>query len=114
VQKETFLILLCFRPDTRYVIQRMDDCKTISVSLNKRVKPSEIDSLGIIALNQELSPCDIDHLRDWENDFTKVLLNLEPEDLFTLQTLRDFDWQPNSKHDHIKSDVLNKNLPHCK
>lgn len=47
-----------------YIIQRIDNLKTVSISLNKGVKPAAIDSLGNIAIQQNLSACDIDHLQN--------------------------------------------------
>jgi acetolactate decarboxylase len=79
-----------------YILQRIDNLKTVSVSLNNGVKPTEIDSLGNIAIQQNLSPCDMDHLRKLEDDFTKTLIQSDPTKLFTVK------------------EIPNKNLPDCK
>lgn len=97
-----------------YIIQRIDDLKTVSVSLNKGVKPTEIDSLGNIAIQQNLSPCDIDHLRKLEDDFTEALIHSDPTKLFTVKEISNFQWNPKTKNDYLKTDILNKNLPDCK
>ncbi len=96
-----------------FIIQRIDDLKTVSVSLNKGVKPTPIDSLGNIAIQQNLSPCDIDHLRKLEDDFTATLLQSDPTKLFTVKEIFGFKWTPNTRNDYLKTDILNKNLPEC-
>lgn len=100
--------------DGLYIIQRIDNLKTISVSLNNGVKPTAIDSLGNIAIQQKLSPCDIDHLRKLEDDFTQTLIQSDPTTLFTVKEIHNFKWNPKTKNDYIKTDILNKNLPDCK
>ncbi|MBL0024064.1 MAG: hypothetical protein IPO98_03140 [Saprospiraceae bacterium] len=97
-----------------YIIQRMDDLKTVSVSLNNGVKPSAIDSLGNIAIQQNLSPCDIDHLRKLEDDFTQTLIHSDPAKLFRVKEVLNFEWNTKTKHDYLKTDILNKNIPYCK
>lgn len=96
-----------------YIVQRIDDLKTISVALKKGVKPPAIDSLGNIAVLQNLSPCAIDTLRKLEDDFTESLLRLDPNDLFTIHEITNFEWTPKTKHNYLKTDILNKNLPPC-
>ncbi|MFN3757526.1 MAG: formylmethanofuran dehydrogenase subunit E family protein, partial [Flavobacterium sp.] len=97
-----------------YIIQRIDDLKTVSVSLNKGVKPTAIDSLGNIAIQQNLPPCDIDHLRKLEDDFTQTLIQSDPTKLFTVKEIQNFEWSPKAKNDYLKTDILNKDLPDCK
>jgi acetolactate decarboxylase len=97
-----------------YIIQRIDDLKTVSVSLNDGVKPTSIDSLGNIAIQQNLSPCDIDYLRKLEDDFTQTLIQSAPTTLFTVKEIQNFEWNPKTKNDYLKTDILNKNLPDCK
>ena len=97
-----------------YIIQRIDDLKTVSVSLNNGLKPTAIDSLGNIAIQQNLTPCDIDHLRKLEDDFTNTLIQSDPTKLFTVKEIPNFQWNPKTKNDYLKTDILNKNLPDCK
>lgn len=97
-----------------YIIQRIDDLKTVSVSLNNGIKPTAIDSLGNIAIQQSLSPCAIDNLRKLEDDFTHTLNQTDPTKLFTVKEIPNFQWSPKTKNDYLKTDILNKNLPDCK
>jgi formylmethanofuran dehydrogenase subunit E len=97
-----------------YIIQRIDDLKTISVSLGKGIKPTAIDSLGNIAIQQNLSPCDIDQLRKLEDEFIQTLIQSDPTKLFTVKEIQNFVWNPKTKNDYLKTDIINKNLPDCK
>ena len=96
-----------------YILQRIDNLKTVSVTLNKGVKPTAIDSLGNIAIQQKLSPCDIDHLRQLEDDFTQTLIQSDPTKLFTVKEIQNFEWKPKTINDYLKTDIINKNLPNC-
>jgi len=110
-QFNTFYVDTTF--DGLYIVQRMDNNLTVSVSLNEGVKPTAIDSLGNLAIQQKLSSCGIDSLRRLEDNFTKKLYESDPNKIFTVKTLDNFNWNPNTKNDYIKSDVLNKKLPDC-
>lgn len=96
-----------------YVVQRIDNSATVSVNLNKGIKPRAIDSLGLLAMNGKLSSCGLDSLKRMEDEFTQALLKSEPKDLFTVTHLSDFKWSPVLRNDFLKSDVLNKNKAEC-
>lgn len=95
-------------PGGIYVVQRIDNGESFRVRMREGVKPSEIDSLGALAVLRKLSPAELDHLKALEDDFTDFLLASKPEDLFIVEPLDDFTWQPRLKNDFIKTDVLNK------
>jgi len=97
-----------------FVVQRIDNGKTASVSLKKGVKPAEIDRLTKLAEKQALDPCELDNLRKLEDDFSDFLLKSPPQALFEIQEINDFQWSPTLKNDFIKTDVLNKNQTSCK
>ena len=96
-----------------FVVQRIDNGKTITVAMRKEVKPSEIDSLGAIAVKGELPACDLDKLKKLEDDFSNYLLKTEPSKNFITKEMHDFEWNPDLKNDFIKTDILNKNKPNC-
>lgn len=96
-----------------YIIQRIDNLQSVAVSLNKGVKPNAIDSLGEMAIHQKLSPCEVDHLRKLEADFTETLIHSEPCTIFSVKKIHDFEWKPKAKNDYLKTDVINKNLVQC-
>ncbi len=97
-----------------YVVQRMDNGKTVVVKLNQGVKPAEIDSMGAKAVKGELESCDLDKLRALEDDFSEMLLHTNPKDNFTVVEVNDFEWNPVLKSDYTKTDILNKNKKECK
>lgn len=97
-----------------YIIQRIDSGETISVSLNPGVKPSAIDSLGVLANRKLLSPCQLDSLRVMEDAFMQTLLETSPRDNYTVKHVSGFIWKPNTKFDYQKIDVVNKKLPPCR
>jgi formylmethanofuran dehydrogenase subunit E len=110
-QFNTFYVDTAF--DGLYIVQRIDNNKTVSVSLNKGVKPTAIDSLGDLATQQKLKPCDIDQLRILEDNFTKQLYKSDPNKIFTVKSIDNFTWQPNVKNTFIKTDIINKQQPNC-
>jgi len=111
-QFNTFYVDLDF--DGIYIIQRIDDLKTVRVSLNPGIKPAAIDSLGNLAVEQKLAACDLDVLRQLEDEFTRFLLESNPHEIFTIEQLNAFEWNPILRHDFLKTDVLNKRLEACR
>jgi formylmethanofuran dehydrogenase subunit E len=99
--------------DGLFIIQRINSKKTVTVKLNKGIKPIEIDKLGAIAVKGELSSCDLDKLKGLEDDFTQKLLSTNPKVNFTVTELTDFEWKPVLKNNYIKTDILNKNISRC-
>ncbi len=89
-------------------MQRIDNSKTVAVSLNKGVKPIAIDSLGNLAIQQKLSPCGLDSLKALENIFTVQLLESDPNEIFTVIELKNFSWKPLESSGFVKTDIINK------
>lgn len=96
-----------------FVVQRLDDLTAFSVELKRGIKPAEIDSLGVLAVQQVLAPCMIDTLRQLEDAFTDYLLSHSPEKNFSWKELTEFTWSPRLRSDFIKTDVVNKSLQSC-
>ena len=96
-----------------YIVQRIDTKEAWAVRLKDGAKPSEIDRLGTIAVSGNLSPCGLDSLKEMEDQFTKKLLEANPEDYFEMLQVKDFDWNPTLRNDFTKTDILNKNQPKC-
>lgn len=96
--------------DVIYKIQRLDNKKSISINLKKGVKPSEIDSLGRLAVEKKLGLEEIKHLKKVEDEFSVFLLNTQAKKLFDVEIITNFQWNPNPKNDYLKTDVLNKDL----
>lgn len=96
-----------------YILQRIDNGKTILVSRKPKVKPSIIDELGSKAIEQKLSTCDLDTLRNKEDQYTDFLINSNPSDIFEVNEIKDFKWNPKLKNTFIKTDILNKKAAKC-
>lgn len=96
-----------------YILQRIDNGKTILVSRKPKVKPSIIDELGGKAIEQKLSACDLDTLRNKEDQYTDFLINSNPNNIFEVHEIKDFKWKPKLKNTFIKTDILNKKAANC-
>lgn len=96
-----------------YIVQRIDNGLTYAVKLKSGIKPAIIDEMGSKAVKQELSPCDLDHLKKMEDDFSALLLSASPTDLFIVEKLNDFKWESILKNKFVKTDIINKALPLC-
>ncbi len=96
-----------------YIVQRIDNGKVFGVKLKPTIKPAIIDSLGAIANTGKLLPCDIDKLQQLENDFQRTILTSKPTDLFMVEEISKFSWNPLFNNTFLKTDIVNKNLPTC-
>lgn len=95
-----------------YVVQRMDNGKTISIKRKPNIKPAIIDEMGNKAIKGELTECELDELKKLEENFAKFLKKSKPKDLFEVNQISSFTWQPKIET-YIKTDIINKNLPAC-
>ncbi|MGS0524136.1 FmdE family protein [Zobellia nedashkovskayae] len=99
--------------DGLFVVQRIDTKKTVEVQMKNGLKPKEIDQLGAIAVKGELPACDLDKLKNLEDNFTETLLSTDPKKNFIVTEISDFNWNPVLKSTYIKTDILNKNALKC-
>jgi acetolactate decarboxylase len=95
--------------DGLFTVQRIDNLKAVMVKSNKGVKPGEIDKLGAMAVKGELSACDLDNLKELEDNFTQKLLSTDPKENFTVTEISDFLWNSDLRNTYIKTDISNKN-----
>lgn len=96
-----------------FIVQRIDNGKTVLISRKPSVKPSIIDEMGNKAIQKSLSACDLDTLRSKEDQYTNFLLGTNPKDIFEVTELKDFQWKPKLKNTFVKTDILNKNAIKC-
>ena len=96
-----------------YVVQRIDNLKTIIIKRKPNVKPAIIDEMGNKAIKGELDECKLEELKKLENDYAKFLLKSNPEDLFSVATITTFQWSPKSEM-YLKTDIINKEKSNCK
>lgn len=99
--------------DGLFVVQRIDNGKTVVIRINQGVKPEAINLLGAKAVKGELSPCELDGLKALEDDFSEKLLRTDPKTNFTVTKLSDFEWKPVIKNDFVKTDIMNKHVQKC-
>ena len=96
------------------IVQRTDNGKAYGVKLQPGVKPAAIDSLGSLANKGKLEACAIDTLHKMENKFSQQLLASSPQQIFVVEEIANFIWQPVLQNTFIKTDVLNKQKQVCK
>lgn len=95
-----------------YIVQRIDNLKTILIKRKPNVKPAIIDELGSKAIKGELNECELVELKKLEDNYSKFLKTSKPEDLFEVIELFNFNWEPKYET-HIKTDIINKNKSTC-
>lgn len=98
--------------DGFYVVQRIDNLKTILIKRKPNVKPAIIDELGNKAIKGELNECELEELKKLEDEYSKFLKKSKPEDLFEIIELSNFNWEPKSET-YIKTDIINKYKSTC-
>jgi acetolactate decarboxylase len=97
-----------------FIVQRIENGKTYGVKLKSGVKPTAIDSLGILANKGILNACGIDSLHRIEDNFSQQLLVSNPNKTFVIEEIKNFNWQPVLQNTFLKTDVLNKKMLNCK
>ena len=97
-----------------FIFERIDTKKAYGVKLKPGIKPTQIDSLGNLATKGKLMACDLDVLHKMEDDFTEKLLAYNPKNIFIIDEILNFNWNPILNNTFIKTDILNKQKPICK
>lgn len=95
-----------------YIVQRIDNLKTLSIKRKANVKPAIIDELGNKAIKGELSACELEKLKQLEVEYSTFLVNKNVDEIFSVDVLDDFEWQPKTET-YIKTDIINKNKNQC-
>ncbi|MFN3996200.1 FmdE family protein [Algoriphagus sp.] len=101
------------KPSGLFLIERISDGKAVQVNLKPEVKPQEIIFLTALAEQGALSPCEMDHLKKLEDQFSIEVLASSPVELYTLHALNQFEWVQEPFQTFKKTDILNKNLAPC-
>lgn len=96
-----------------YIVQRIDNGKTVLVTRKPNVKPAIIDEMSNRAIRGQLSACELDMLKEYEDRYTDFLLKSNSKDVFEVTEVRDFLWRPNNQNDFLKTDIINKQKPKC-
>lgn len=93
-----------------YIIQRIDNNKTVVVSRNDNVKPAIIDVMGKQAIAGKLSYVQLRKLKQLEEEYAKKLRKTNPQLNFTVKVLTDYKWAPVLDSSFVKTDIINKNV----
>ncbi len=96
-----------------YIVQRIDNQKTINIIRKPNIKPAIIDEMGSQAIKGKLSPCQLDTLKQLENEYMRFLQKNDPQTMFEIKKMLNFTWSPILKNDFVKTDILNKNAGNC-
>lgn len=93
-----------------YIIQRIDNGRTVVVSRNENVKPTNIDIMGKKAIAKELSYSQLRKLKQLEEEYAKKLRKSKPQSNFTVKELIGYAWNPLLNSTFVKTDIINKNV----
>ena len=52
-------------------------------------------------------------IKKMEDNFSEKLFSLNPKEVFVIDKIENFNWQPNLENHFIKTDTINKNLAKC-
>lgn len=96
-----------------YIVQRIDNGKTIGIKPVAGLVPPQIKEMGSLALKGELDACGLDSLRNLEDEFILQLIQTRPEKLFVFSEILNFNWVSPLETTFLKTDVLNKDKAVC-
>jgi acetolactate decarboxylase len=96
-----------------YIVQQIDTGTAFGVKLKPGIKPPIIDEMGTKAIQQKLSPEELDKLKVLEDKFSKDLLSMNPREVFIIEEIKNFKWKPILSNQFVKTDVINKNIESC-
>ncbi|MBC6491310.1 formylmethanofuran dehydrogenase subunit E family protein [Flavihumibacter stibioxidans] len=74
-----------------FIVQRIDNGKSMAVKLKPGIKPPAIDSLGSLANSGKLDACSIDSLQRLENKFLAQILATNPTSSFSVDEIKIFN-----------------------
>ncbi|MBC6490410.1 formylmethanofuran dehydrogenase subunit E family protein [Flavihumibacter stibioxidans] len=96
-----------------YLVQRIDNGKTVGVNLKHGIKPAIIDSLGNLANAGKLDACGLDTLQQMENLFLQQILVANPQQFFLVKDIGMYEWRPILSNTFLKTDIINKGVKNC-
>ena len=91
-----------------YIIQRINNKRTVIVNRKEKVKPEIIDIMGKKAIAKELSFSQLRKLKRLEDDYSRKLRRDKPQLNFTVTELPNYIWAPVLNSSFIKTDIINK------
>jgi hypothetical protein len=96
-----------------YIVQPIDNGKTIAVNLKPGIKPAIIDSLGNLANKGKLDACGLDSLQQLEGLFLQQILADNPQQTFAIIDAGAYKWNSILLNTFIKTDIINKRQQNC-
>lgn len=93
-----------------YVIQRIDNKRTVIVNRREKIKPEIIDIMGKQAIAKELSYSQLRKLKLLEEKYSHKLRKSKPQLNFIVKELYNYRWNPVLNNFFIKTDIINKNV----
>ena len=93
-----------------YIIQRIDNKRTVIVNRKDKVKPDIIDIMGKKAIAKELSYSQLRKLKRLEDAYSRKLKKNKPESNFIVKLLYNYKWAPVLNNSFIKTDIINKDV----
>jgi len=95
-----------------FILYRFSTNEAVHIALKPGVFPAELAQLERQIRSGNYTPADIDRCQRMQWDFARKVLNTPPEQLFTVERLPDFKWEPDEYlHRGVRGDVLLKNAP---
>jgi formylmethanofuran dehydrogenase subunit E len=99
--------------DYMFIVGNKDSSSFYGVKLKPGILPASIDSLSKLAVQKRLTGCALDELERQESEFYQLVIRMNPFDVFIIEELESFDWQPILNYNYIKTDIINKNAREC-
>jgi acetolactate decarboxylase len=85
----------------------------VGVKLKPGIKPTEIDRLGNLANTKKLTACQLDELHKLEEAFSQKMLASISSEVFIIEEISNFTWNPVLQNNFVKTDILNKDSGTC-
>lgn len=96
-----------------YIVQRINNGKAIGVKTIPGLVPPQIKEMGALAVKGELESCELDELRELEDQFILKLLTSKPSELIILEKNVQIKWNSPLINTFLKTDVINKEKLDC-
>jgi formylmethanofuran dehydrogenase subunit E len=95
-----------------FILYRFSTKEAVHIAMKPGVFPDELIQLERQIRSGNFAPSDIDRCQKMQWDFARKVLNTPPEQLFTVEKVPDFVWEPDEYPNRgIRGDILLKNAP---
>ncbi len=95
-----------------FILYRFSTKEAVHIALKPGIFPEELAQLERQIRSGNYTPADIDRCQRMQWEFAHKVLNTPPEQIFSVQKLTNFKWEPDEyPHRGVRGDVLFKNAP---